>query len=111
MRDRLDSERCAAVLKALAAAERLRIVQCLFAGPRSVSELAELLGDDLANVSHHLGVLRKADLVQDQRHGRFIHYQLHPDIFRPRSADGLPERLELGCCCLNLTGDAVEGES
>jgi DNA-binding transcriptional ArsR family regulator len=104
MRDRLRSDTCAPLLKALAAPERLKIVQCLVDGPMSVTDLAARVKDELANVSHHLGVLRHAGLVQDERHGKFVQYSLHPDVFRSRSGDGLPDRFELGCCCLQLTG-------
>lgn len=99
MRDRLQSSECAGRLKALADAERLKIVQCLQTGPRSVSELSALLGGELANISHHLGVLRHAGLVQSRRQGKFVIYSLHPDVFRPGQAGGT---LDLGCCRLEL---------
>jgi ArsR family transcriptional regulator len=97
MRDDLQSEACARSLKALADPDRLRIVQCLKDGPKNVSELAEALGRELANISHHLGVLRQAHLVCDERHGKYIVYSLHPDVFRPRD-----DCLDLGCCRLEL---------
>ena len=99
MRDRMQSTKCARFLKALADPERLRIVQCLQAGPKTVTELAGLLEKDLANVSHHLGVLRNADLVQDQKNGKFVIYSLHPDVYR---RDDLGAALDLGCCRLDL---------
>jgi ArsR family transcriptional regulator len=86
------------MLKALADPERLRIVQVLRGGPRHVSELAALLGKpDIVNVSHHLGVLRHAGLVLDERQGRKVVYRLHPDVFRPDT-----EHLDLGCCRLEM---------
>ena len=99
MRDELQSENCARSLKALADPERLKIVQCLKEGPKNVSELSELLGRELVNVSHHLGVLRHAGLVCDERHGKYIVYSLHPDVFRPGKRD---DCLDLGCCRLEL---------
>ncbi len=87
-------------LKALADADRLKIVQCLRSGPKNVSELAELLGRELVNVSHHLGVLRHAGLVCDERQGKFVVYSLHPDVFHPKHNDCL----DLGCCRLKLGG-------
>jgi ArsR family transcriptional regulator len=97
MRDELQSDTCARALKALADPERLKIVQCLKDGPKNVSELSELLGRELVNVSHHLGVLRNAKLVLDERQGKYIVYSLHPDVFKPGG-----DRLDLGCCRLEL---------
>jgi ArsR family transcriptional regulator len=98
MKDELRSTECARFLKALADPDRLKIIQCLRTGPKNVSELSELLGRELVNVSHHLGVLRHAGLVCDERHGKFIVYSLHPDVFRPDKGGCL----DLGCCRLEL---------
>jgi DNA-binding transcriptional ArsR family regulator len=93
---------CAARLKALADRERLRIVQCLFDGPRSVGELAELLNEEIVKVSHHLGVLRNASLVRATRKGRFIIYAVDPEVLAAvRPAKG-HKRLDLGCCTLDI---------
>jgi ArsR family transcriptional regulator len=102
MSDPLESERCARKLRALADPERLRIVQCLRDGPRNVSELAGLLGEEVVNVSHHLGVLRHAGLVSDEKQGRFVVYSLHPDVFDPHRAKHGAEHLDLGCCRLEI---------
>ena len=98
MDDELQSTACARSLKALADAERLKIMKCLKDGPKNVSELAVMLGRELVNVSHHLGVLRNAGLVRDERHGKFIIYSLHPDVFQRDKGDCL----DLGCCRLEL---------
>ncbi|MBV9124149.1 MAG: winged helix-turn-helix transcriptional regulator [Planctomycetes bacterium] len=102
MRDRLQSSKCARYLKALADPERLKIIQCLQTGPKSVSELADLLEEELANVSHHLGVLRHVHLVQDRKQGKFTIYSLHPDFFRPAASSQEADYLDLGCCRLEL---------
>lgn len=98
MRDRLQSDVCARYLKALADPDRLKIVQCLQTGPKVVSDIAHLLDKELANVSHHLGVLRHAGLVRDEKSGKFVIYSLHPDI-----CSGENTSLDLGCCRLDLT--------
>jgi ArsR family transcriptional regulator len=104
MKDRLQSRECARSLKALADPDRLKIIQCLQDGPKHVSQIAQLLGAEIANVSHHLGVLRHANLVQDQKDGKFVIYSLNPDVFAP-AADGRPARVaDLGCCRLELKG-------
>ena len=105
MRDRLKSKECARSLRAIADPERLKIIQCLQNGPKNVGEVAELLGTELANVSHHLGVLRSAGLVCDDRQGKYVVYSLHPDIFRPKGPGEPVDCLDLGCCRLELTGD------
>jgi ArsR family transcriptional regulator len=102
MRDRLQSDKCARVLRALADPERLRIVQCLQSGPRTVTCISELLGNEIANVSHHLGVLRNAGLVLDAREGKFVVYSLHPDVFRPGQSRSDGDVIDLGCCRLEL---------
>lgn len=103
MDDALDPDRCARLLKAVADRDRLRIVQCLRDGPKNVGEIAELLDVEVVNVSHHLGVLRQAGLVLDQRQGRFIVYRLHPDVFHGPRKPGENEHLDFGCCRLDLS--------
>jgi len=104
MQDDLQSSECAKRLKALADPERLKLIQCLQTGPKNVSTLSELLGSEIANVSHHLGVLRHAGLVRDEKQGKFVVYSLHPDIFRPKEAGQSADVLDLGCCRLELGG-------
>ena len=102
MDDQLQSVECARRLKALADPERLKIIQCLQTGPKNVSTLTEMLGNEIANVSHHLGVLRHAGLVRDEKQGKFVVYSLHPDIFRPKDSGQPADVLDLGCCRLEL---------
>jgi ArsR family transcriptional regulator len=104
MPDPLRPSACARILKALADPERLRIVDCLRAGPQNVSELATRLRSELANVSHHLGVLRQAGLVLDRKDGKYVVYRLHPDVFRPAAPGQGADCLDLGCCRLELNG-------
>src|SRR5262249_26656489 len=99
MKDKLQSEDCARFLKALADPERLKIIQCLQGGPKNVTQIAQLLDEDIANVSHHLGVLRNAGLVNDQKQGKFVLYSLPPE--RVQASRG-GEVLDLGCCRLEL---------
>jgi len=69
-------ERQAQVLKALANASRLRIVDRLARGPCSVGELIELVGTDRTTVSKHLAVLRAHGIVRDRREGSSVRYTL-----------------------------------
>lgn len=102
MRTEDDYERCATRLKALADPDRLRIVNCLFAGPKNVSELANELGEELVKISHHLGVLRHANVVQTHKQGKYVVYRLDPEIARQPGSD--TQTLDLGCCRLDLPG-------
>jgi ArsR family transcriptional regulator, nickel/cobalt-responsive transcriptional repressor len=98
MEDALESSRCAQLLKAIADPERLRIVQCLRRGSRNVGEMADSLDLEIANVSHHLGVLRQSGFVIAVKQGRFVVYSLNPEIFVARSSGKMPNRIDLGCC-------------
>src|SRR5215211_9214362 len=81
MTDPKQAKQCAELLQAIAEPNRIRIIECLRTGSKNVTELAKLLNVEIVNVSHHLGVLRQAGLVQDEKHGRFVVYSLHPKIF------------------------------
>ena len=96
----LASKLCAERLKALGDEDRLRIVQALRSGQKHVSQLADELKEDIANVSHHLQILRRCGILQTERQGRFIVYSLHPDVFP--TAKEKSEHLDLGCCRLEL---------
>ena len=62
-KDRLYTE-FASIGKALASAHRLELLDLLGQGERSVDELAQEIGQSLANTSAHLQVLRQARLVE-----------------------------------------------
>ncbi|MDF1561446.1 MAG: metalloregulator ArsR/SmtB family transcription factor [Deltaproteobacteria bacterium] len=66
----------ARVLKALANASRLKIVDRLSRGECSVGELTELVGSDRSTVSKHLAVLRSHGIVEDRREGNVVYYSL-----------------------------------
>ena len=108
MTEPLQPDRCARVLRALADPERLRIIHCLRGGEHHVSELAALLDAEIVNVSHHLGVLRHAGLVQDEKQGRFVVYRLHPDVFHRSGGAENAEHLDFGCCRLELPKTSSE---
>jgi len=92
---------CAALLQALAEPSRLRIVDCLRTGPKHVTQLAELLGAEIVNVSHHLGVLRNARMVLAEKQGRFVIYTLAPEYFGLDDAAG-DTLVALGWCTVRI---------
>src|SRR4051794_13484837 len=100
MKDPLQPDRCAELLGALAAPERLKIIQLLRGGPKNVGELAELLKTPLVNASHHLSVLRHARLVHHEKQGRYMLYSLPPSMICDEK--GRAPHLDLGCCRLEL---------
>jgi len=89
----------AAMLKAVADPDRLKIVESLRSGPKNVSELAKILKSEIVNVSHHLGVLRKRKIVSFEKKGRFVHYTLNPDVYQVSDRG---ETLNLGNCRLEI---------
>lgn len=102
MKDPLQPQHCARLLRALADPDRLRIIRLLSDGPRSVKDMAAQLDAQVVNVSHHLGVLRQAGLVRDEKQGRFVVYHLSPSVFQPAAPGASTEHLDLGCCRLEL---------
>jgi DNA-binding transcriptional ArsR family regulator len=55
---------------------RLRILELVREGERSVGELAQLLGEAQPKVSNHLACLRWCGFVETRREHRTIHYRL-----------------------------------
>ncbi len=98
--DRLQSKLCAEKLKALGEPMRIRIVDLLRDGERTVSEIADGLGEEMVNVSHHLGILFHAGLVEKDKQGRFVVYRLHPDV--SVLSRGGKQHLDFGCCRLEV---------
>ena len=47
-----------------------------------VCELVDELGMSQANVSHHMGILRDADLVQARKVGTWVFYRVNPEPLR-----------------------------
>jgi len=102
-KDPLQPQRCAELLSALAAPERLKIIRFLAEGPHNVTEIADMLAIPAVNVSHHLNVLRHSRLIQGRKQGRFVWYSLRPGVLEEATAAGVPkEALNLGCCQILL---------
>jgi ArsR family transcriptional regulator, nickel/cobalt-responsive transcriptional repressor len=67
---------------ALSAPSRVQILGCLLDGPLAVGEITALLGMEQSAVSHQLRVLREAELVSAERHGKRRVYALSGDAVR-----------------------------
>ena len=99
--DSFQADRCAGLLKALGDPLRLRIVDLLRQGEMTVGDIAELLDVELVIASHHLQILKHAQLVAPRREGRYIYYQLKEDMLK--SVKGKSAQvLDLGCCRLEV---------
>ena len=68
--------------KAIADPTRRRILKYLRAGERTAGELAEYAGASRTALSHHLTVLKLADLVRVERRGQFQVYSLNTTVFQ-----------------------------
>ncbi len=98
MTQTIEPSPCAAKLKALADATRLRVVESLMAGPRRAGELGEQLGVEQSLLSHHLRVLREMGLLEARRAGKSVIYALAPGALDAATA----RTLNLGCCQLSF---------
>jgi rhodanese-related sulfurtransferase len=69
----------AEVAKALASGRRAEIVDLLAQGERSVEEIADEIGQSVANTSHHLRGMARAGVLTTRRDGTRIYYALASD--------------------------------
>ena len=68
--------------KAIADPTRRRILKYLRGGERTAGDLAEHAGIGRTALSHHLMVLKMADLVRVERRGQFQVYSLNTTVFQ-----------------------------
>lgn len=90
-----DAKKVAGMLAAVAEPTRMLILYRLAQGPHNVGQLAELIGIPMVNMSHHLGVMRQAGLLEDEKDGRRVIYKLRPEILTA-GAGGVLATLTLG---------------
>ncbi|MEF8889622.1 MAG: metalloregulator ArsR/SmtB family transcription factor [Desulfohalobiaceae bacterium] len=74
IRDRYETR--ARIMKALGHPTRLFMVEELSRGERCVCELTEMVGADTSTVSKHLSLLRDAGIVDYEKRGTQMYYQL-----------------------------------
>ena len=67
-------------LRALADPVRREILNLLKAGRLSAGEITEHFDITAAAISRHLSVLKEADLIRDERQGKFIIYELNASV-------------------------------
>lgn len=75
------SEIKADLFRSLGHPARIRILESLAGGERSVGELQPLVGIEASHLSQQLGVLRRAGLVAGRKEGSMVHYRIvDPDL-------------------------------
>lgn len=94
------SEQIAAPLAAISAPQRIAILLAIGTGEACVCHLETALGWRQAYISQHLMALRKADILQDRREGRYVFYKLRNASF-----------LDLITASATLSGLAAEAVS
>ena len=67
-------------MKALSDPTRRRILELLKKGPMPAGELGKEFDMTGATLSHHLSILKKAGLVQDQKKSTFIYYEINTSV-------------------------------
>ena len=70
------AEQIAGPLEAIASAQRIALLLAIGNGEACVCHLEASLGWRQAYISQHLMALRKADILQDRREGRYVFYRL-----------------------------------
>lgn len=96
MMEYADARGVARMFAALGEPTRLRIASILLAGPHHVGELADLIDIPMVNMSHHLGVMRQAGLLEDEKQGRKVLYRFRNDVFTTGDGDGVAGALTFG---------------
>lgn len=69
------------IYKALGDKQRRKILNLLKNKDMSVSDLLGNFQITQASLSHHLDILKRANLVIDERKGQFIFYSLNVSVF------------------------------
>lgn len=67
-------------LKALSDPTRREILNLLKSGTKSAGEISDAFDISFAAISRHLSVLKDADLIRDERDGKFIYYTLNASV-------------------------------
>ena len=97
------TERAIELFHALSDETRLEIIELLGRGERCVCDLTDALDAAQSRLSFHLRVLKDAGIVRDRKDGRWVHYELDPEVFEEVEAlvEGLKPRLgatKAACC-------------
>jgi ArsR family transcriptional regulator len=78
---RTRADRAIELFHALSDETRLEIIELLRRGERCVCELTDTLDAAQSRLSFHLRVLKDAGIVRDRKDGRWVYYELDPEVF------------------------------
>ena len=68
------------LFKALNDNTRREILDKLREGDMTAGEIADMFDISKPSISHHLDILKQAELLESQRNGQFIHYSLNTTV-------------------------------
>ena len=68
------------LFKALNDETRRKIVELLKAGDMTAGDIADHFSISKPSISHHLDLLRQADIVSSEKKGQFIYYSLNATV-------------------------------
>lgn len=66
--------------KALSDPTRREMIELLKKGKMSAGDISSHFPSSNATISHHLSVLKKAGLIDDEHIGKFIYYELNMSV-------------------------------
>ena len=67
-------------LRALADPTRREILNLLKEKSMSAGEISDCFSISFAAISSHLAVLKEADLIRDERNGKYIYYTINASV-------------------------------
>ena len=88
----MDMRQASALYRLLGDEARLRLLRLLARERLNVTELTGILGLAQSGVSRHLGLLKDADLVVEEKDAGFTYYRLSPDLSGDGPSDGIHAR-------------------
>lgn len=81
------------VLKSIAHPIRLKILCFLLEGEKNVSEIETQFGSTISNISQHLTVLRKADIINRRKEANYMYYSI-----KDNNIEALMETIKQNFC-------------
>lgn len=70
------------ILKSIAHPIRINILCFLMEGEKNVGEIEHQFGSTISNISQHLTVLRKADIIDRRKEANYMYYSLKDDTIQ-----------------------------
>lgn len=84
------------MFRLMADPSRLKIILFCLDAPKSVGVMADELGLSASLVSHHLRLLRASRLIQSERRGNRVFYQVNDEHIRRTLTDMVDHVAEIG---------------